>query len=340
MVEIVKAIVHEIPQGRYDPDGQNQLRLSGTETTLAPRTKRFIEENMLDFALKSPRYVVQDPEASSTTPELAVEILDDADAKLVECSQKIAHNLFAAQTGGSPSGILIVALVRGPDGLSLAILKAEHQEGMQLEQVLDGGTLHFDLRHLDELIIGNNSRVYKIALLHKAEGGVAGEMVDQQNGVAFAAFFLSAFLGCRLAENAEIETKKFVDSALAFANREGLDPAKRARYATAVVAYVQSPADTLEAAKFADDFLDVSDRDDFLGAMPASLVGRVVAKDATLVPGHGAGLRIYGDGIVVSASADALERGALEVLADDDGATVIRLTGAVRRYGLVGAPRG
>lgn len=165
-------------------------------------------------------------------------------------------------------------------------------------------------------------------------------MVDQQNGVGFAAFFLGSFLGCRLAENAEMQTKQFVDSAMAYANDASLDPVKQARYATALVAYVQSPDQTFEASEFADQFLDPEDRDPFLQSLPPELSHAVISKDTKLVPGHGAGLRFYGHGVVVSASADALERGALQVLSEEDGSTVIRLTGALRRLGLVNAPKG
>ncbi|PKQ18681.1 MAG: hypothetical protein CVT68_02170 [Actinobacteria bacterium HGW-Actinobacteria-8] len=341
MVSITRAIVHEVPAGKYVPGGESAVRLSAAETILAVPTRRFVEDNMLDFALKSPRHVVQDPGSGSTTPSLALKILTNPKKHFVESSQHIARNLHEAQTGGSPSGIVIVALVQHAGETGLAILKAEHQEGMQLKEVDDHGAAHFDLEHLNELIIGNNSRVYKIALLFAADDGetVVGQMVDQQNGVAFAAFFLGAFLGCRLAENAEIQTKSFVDSALNFANSDDLEPATRARYATALVAYVQSPEQTFAAADFAQRFLAPEDQDSFLSSMPEGIAGGVFTKDMTLVPGHGAGLRLYGQGVVVSASADALDRGALEVISEDDGGTVIRVSGAVRRFGLVNAPK-
>lgn len=340
MVTIEQAIIHEVPRGKYVPGTEAQLRLSEAPTVLAAETRRFVQEDMLDFALRSPRYVVQDPNSSSTTPSLVSEILKDPGKTFVDNSKKLAANLYAAQTGASPSGILIVAIVKSGEGRSVAILKAEHQEGMQLKQIDEQGVSHFDLEHLNELIIGNNSRVYKIAVLHDTADGVAGEMVDQQNGVGFAAFFLSNFLGCELAENSEVQTKEFVDFAMNYANDVALDPVKQARYATAVVAYVQSPSETFEAAEFAEAFLDAEDRDDFLASMPGEMRSAVITKNTKLVPGHAGGLRFYGNGVVVSASAEALERGALEVLSDDEGGTVLRLKGALRRLGLVHAPKG
>lgn len=197
MVQILRAIVHEVPKGRYSADSEEQVGFSSAESNLAPQTKRFIEENMLDFALKSPRNILEDSDSGSTTPDLVRELLADPDNKFVEHSKAIASNLHRSQTGNSPSGILIVAIVAQPAGTGLVILKAEHQEGMRLQRVGDGADGHFDLEHLNELIVGNNSRVYKIAVLRptSTHAPLAGQMVDQQNGVAFADFFMSGPAG-------------------------------------------------------------------------------------------------------------------------------------------------
>lgn len=340
MTKLLRTIVHEIPQGKYSPNGNGQVRLSDALTELMPATRRFVEENMLDFSLRSPRMIVEDDQSDSNTPDVVRGLFDAEDEAFIEGSKILAQSLFQAQTGGSPAGILIVAEAhRGPQKV-LVVMKAEHQEGMQLKQVNTGGLSHFDLEHLDELIIGNNSKVYKIAVLEKSHDGIFGEMVDQQNGVGFASFFLVNFLGCKLLENAEIQTKDFTDAALKFVNDEHLHPVKRARYATALIAYIQSPEETIVPDEFADRFLDPEDRDEFVSRLPETVAGREISKDTRLIPGQGGALRFYGNGIVVSASAEALERGALEVLSEEEGATVIRLTEPVRRLGLVSAPRG
>ncbi|MHA6669603.1 nucleoid-associated protein [Homoserinimonas sp. A447] len=338
MVTIIRAIVHEIPEGRYQAGADRQVALSTAESSLAPETKRFIEENMLDFALKNPRNIIQDEGAVSGTPGVVLEILDDPSAHFISGSQTLAQNLYQAQTGNSPSGILIVATVVVPEGQALIIMKAEHQEGMRLQRIGDDTTGHFDLEHLDELIVGNNSRVYKIAMLREADGTVLGEMVDQQNGVAFADFFLAAFLGCRLADSAEIQTKHFMDSTMAYINKHVIDEEKRGRYATALVAYMSTPAETFQASEFADQFLEAEDRDVFAHSLPEHVSGAVIAKNLALVPGQGAGLRLYGSGVVISASAIALERGAIAVT-EEDGQTIVRVAGALKRYGLGAAPK-
>lgn len=339
VVHIIRAIVHEIPKGRYAPEGPVQVGLSSAESQLAPQTRRFIEENMLDFSLKNPREIREDTVSASTTPGHVRSILADAEANFVSASQNIARNLHQSQTGNSPSGILIVAVVGTEAAKSLIIMKAEHQEGMRLQRVGDQATGHFDLEHLNELIVGNNSRVYKIAHLQRDGELLSGQMVDQQNGVAFADFFVSAFLGCRLSDDAEIQTRQFMKSSFDFVNNQITDEEKQGRYATALIAYISSPASTFQASEFAGQFLDSEDRDDYVRALPETLAHSVMNKNLALVPGQGSGLRLYGAGVVVSASAAALERGALEIVSEENGQTVVRITGSLKKFGLGTAPK-
>jgi hypothetical protein len=339
MVKIVRAIVHEIPEGRYDADREEQVRYSTAESNLAVETRRFIEENMLDFALKSPRNILEDTASTSGMPAVIKEILGDPDTYFIDASKTLAQALYEAQTGNSPSGILVVAIVTDTAGEALLIMKAEHQEGMRLQRIGDEETGRWDLEHLNELIVGNNSRVYKIATLRRDGENLVGQMVDQQNGVAFAEFFLTAFLGCRLADNAEKQTKEFVDSAMAYINKHVTDEEKKGRYATALVAYVSSPEETFQASAFSDQFLDAEDRDEFIHSLPESVSDSVVSKNLALVPGHGAGLRLYGSGVIISASASAIERGAIQV-EEVDGQTVVKVSGSLRRYGIGSAPKG
>lgn len=338
MVRISRAIVHEIPKGRYDAESETQVQVSDALSDLAPGTKRFIEENMLDFALKNPRDIVEDDATASTTPTIVREMLADPDAAFVPHSQLLARNLHQAQTGNSPSGVLIIALVESSGVTSLIVLKAEHQEGMRLRRV-GGESGRLDLEHLNELIVGNNSRVYKIADLRIESDVMLGRMVDQQNGIAFADFFMSAFLGCRLADNAEVQTRQFMNSAMGFINDKIGDESRRSRYAQGLLAYMAAPPPTFQATEFATQFLEAEDQDDFVEALPASVSASVINKNLALVPGHGSGLRLYGAGVMVSASAIALENGTVRINQSEHGETIIAISESLRRYGLGTAPK-
>lgn len=339
MVRISRAIVHEIPKGRYAADAGTNVGLSSAETPLARETKRFIEENMIQFALASPRRILEDEDAGSTTPDLVREILSDRDA-FVRASQEIAENLYRAQTGNSPSGILIVATVQDGQDAAALLLKAEHAEGMRLRRVGDSSTGRFDLEHLNELIVGNNSRVYKVAILRDAGGGLEGQMVDRQNGVSFAEFFMSTFLGCRLADEAEIQTRQFMNSAMNWVNGSVEEEHLQARYATALLAYMQTPASTFQADEFAETHLEPEHRDSFVDSLPEEVASSVITKDLALVPGRAGGIRMYANGVIVSASASAITGGYLEIVSEDQVGTTIRIRGSMKKYGLGSAPKG
>ncbi|WP_082498756.1 nucleoid-associated protein [Plantibacter sp. Leaf314] len=338
-IRIRRAIIHEIPKGRYSADDSSRVSLSYSETALQVETRRFIEENMLDFSLRHPRLIIEDDVLGGSLPDHIREILGDHDT-LVPASQSLAELLHQSQTGNSPSGILIVAIVEDGSTVSVAILKAEHQEGMRLKRDESGEADHFDLEHLNELIVGNSSRVYKIAILNDDSGSIDGQMVDQQNGVAFADFFLTSFLGCKLADDAEVRTKQFMDSALSFVNERVSSPELKARYAGAIVSYMQTPADSFQAVEFADQFLEIDDRDDFLAALPDAVSSAVIPKDLSLVVGHGSGLRFVGPGVVITASSEALESGAIQVETDvSTGVTTIIVRGDVRKVSFGSAPK-
>jgi hypothetical protein len=209
---------------------------------------------------------------------------------------------------------------------------------MRLQRV-GGPAGRFDLQHLNELIVGNNARIYKIAVMQLADDRISGEMVDQQNGASFADFFMSTFLGCRLADNAEIQTKQFMDSTMNWVNESAPNAESRARFATALVAYMNTPADTFQATEFAETYLDPELQDDFLDAIPQEVRTGIISKSMALIPGKGMGLRMYGSGVVISASASALESGSLEILSEDAQSTTLRVHGSLQRYGLGTAPK-
>lgn len=336
-INLSKAIVHEVPKGKHSTKTDVEATLSTELTPLAPETRRFILDNMVKFALKHPRDIKADDSLASKTTSLVERIIKDSDdGPFVEASQELAKALFRSQTATSPSGILVVARVERDGRDSVLLMKAEHQEGMRLQRDPVSGRL--DLEHLNELIVGQNSRIYKVALMELADDGtVIGQMVDQQNGAMYADFFLADFLGCQLADRSEIQTKVFMDSAMAFFNETLADTVKGARYAGALTAYMNAPGEDFQASVFADDFLDARDRDDFLAAIPETVGDAVIRKDMKLIAGGGSGVKFVGQGFTVTASNEAFESGNIDVSRDQNGATVIRLSGDLRqiRFGSV-----
>lgn len=337
-IQLLKAIVHEVPKGRYSTKDDVEVTLSTELTPLETETRRFIEDNMLKFALKHPRQVKRDNGAASNTPDLVASIIKDAGDPFVKASQELARALYRSQTANSPSGILVVASAKMDGREAVLLMKAEHQEGMRLRR--DETTGRLDLEHLNELIVGHNSRIYKIALMELGDDDtVIGQMVDQQNGVMYADFFLADFLGCQLADKAEVQTKIFMDSAIKHFNESMDDPQKAARYAGALSSYMHAPGTDFQPSVFADDYLEPEDRDDFLDAIPDAVGDNVIRKDMSLVAGKGAGVRIIGHGFTVVASNEAFETGKITVSKEDSGETVIRLSGDLKHINFGALPK-
>lgn len=337
-ITISKAIVHEVPKGAHSTKDDTDVTLSTDLTPLQVDTRRFIVDNMVKFALKHPRDIKLDPAASSKTPALVSKIIEDADNNFVQASQDIARVLYRSQTANSPSGILVVASVNKDGRNAVLLMKAEHQEGMRLRRDEDTGRL--DLEHLNELIVGQNSKIYKVAVMDLADDGtLIGQMVDQQNGVMYADFFLSNFLGCQLADKAELQTKVFMESAIKHFNEQLDDPVKASRYAGALSAYMHAPAADFQPSVFADDFLEPQDRDDFLAAIPESVGDGVIRKDFKLVAGGGSGVRIVGHGFTVVASNEAFASGSISVSKSDNGDTVVKLSGDLKQISFGALPK-
>lgn len=337
-ITISQAIVHEIPKGAHSAKSDNDVTLSTELTPLQAETRRFIVDNMVKFALKQPREIKHDSSSTSNIPSRVTNIMQDPEKSFVQASQEIAKTLFRSQTPTSPSGILVVATIKEDNKKAVLLMKAEHQEGMRLRHDEETGRL--DLEHLNELIVGHNSKIYKVALLELSNNGtIIGKMVDQQNGVMFADFFLSKFLGCQLADRAEIQTKDFMESAMKHFNSDLNDPEKATRYASALTTYMHAPSDVFQPSAFADTYLDADDRDHFLDSIPHSVGDNVIRKDLKLVTGGGSGIKFIGHGFTIVASQESLASGTVEVSKSDNGSTLIKLSGSLRQIGFGSIPK-
>lgn len=311
-LSLVSTMVHEMPRGRSRDHGP-QIVYSNTPTPLNPDTDTFIREQMLEPSLAFGRQVIEASNNLSDVPQLARGILRDP-LTLAANSKSIAAIMHSTQTGGASAGVFMASLAEQGGTSRLVIMKAEHQEGVRLRHSGEGDDIVFEVEHLTELIMGQNSRVYKIAMLWlDTNEKLVGLMVDKQNGVAFADYFLNEFLGCELTHRAEKLTEDFVKALSKFINSPSLSLEKRTRYATAVVALLESPADRLRPAQFISDYIDAEDRDELARSMPPQVQSLEFAKDTTLVRNQIGGLKLKmssGD-VTISATSEALENGTI-----------------------------
>lgn len=315
-IELGSTMVHEIPRGSGRTPSDRAVTLSEDPTALDAATDRFVRDQMLVPALASSRDVVEDPTvdaADSVLPVTVKRILADPSV-LPGGSRTIAEHLFQAQSGAASAGVLLASTAKY-EGRDVVILtKAEHQEGVRLRQSGTAGHVAFQVEHIRELIVGRNSKVYKIAVLWLDGPQLVGKMIDKQNGAAFADYFLGAFLQMTLRHQAEVATHGFVA-----AITNGIDAApwsseKKTRYTNALVAVLDSPDQQIDPQHFLRTFIDPEDRDGLNAALPAGS-STAFRKDTKLVQDKVGGLRMrIADGAVeVRASHYAVDAGILNV---------------------------
>ena len=334
-------MLHELPRGRQKDDDDSQIVYSKRPTALDVRTDRFIREEMLEPFLPSAREIVESENSSSPVPGLLRAALED-NSKLPETSRSLADWMHKKQGGGSSAGVFMSSLASSDGTSRFVILKAEHQEGVRLNHTGTGDDIEFQVQHLTELIMGQNSQVYKIAVvwLQSEAGKLSGLMVDKQNGVGFADFFLFDFLGFELTHRAEVLTEGFVKGINKFINSATVPEEKRLRYASAVVAVLESPAPRLVPRRFLTDFIDAEDRDvaaEFLGVQVAN---GEFQKDTTLVRAQIGGLKVHTTtDVLITASSDALGDGTVVIDSQNPEGPRIIVKGSPNDYKLARRPK-
>ncbi|MEV8254966.1 nucleoid-associated protein [Rhodoglobus sp. NPDC076762] len=340
-LNLVATMLHELPRGRQRDDDDSGMVFSNQPTPLDVQTDRFIREEMLDPYVMSGREIVDAQAGSSPVPTLVREIIADG-ALLPAHSRNIADWMHKTQGGGSSAGVFLAATAVSAGLDRFVIMKAEHQEGVRLNHSGAGDDVVFEVQHLTELIMGQNSQVYKIAVMWIDPNSdlLVGRMVDKQNGVGYADFFLSEFLGCELTHQAEVLTQRFVKGLGKFLNSPTLNEEKKLRYAAAIVSVLESPASKLKPTQFLRDFIEREDRDlaaEFIGAQIASMEFR---KDVTLVRGQIGGLKVHTTSdVTISASSDAMNDGTIKLEPDSPEGPRIIVKGAPDGYQLSSKPK-
>lgn len=294
-ITLGKTMVHEVPRGSAKANATHAVVLSQTYTALDSLTDRFMREQMLTPYIQSGRDIVAIPDTTAPpgaelelVPRSVLAVLADP-TTLPDRSREIAEHLFASQRGSASAGIFIASTGRCSVGECIVLMKAEHQEGVRMRQRGSGANVSFDVEHIAELIVGRNSKVYKIAVLWSESGKVVGKMVDKQNGVAFADYFLHDFLGMDLQFQAEKQTRDFVDAVTKHINT-AVDPEKRTRYTRALVTELESPTSDIDVTQFITTRIDREDRDGFAAALPAEVQRTSFRKDTTLIAGQIGGI--------------------------------------------------
>ena len=267
---IEKLIVHDVPSRRVGEDGPLPS-LSEVESTLTAPVRNYIRDKLVATLTRNSFPVVFKEETESPTPSIVFDRLEAQNQDFVESSRRLANYLYESQNGNNPNGLLAVVQTSIESIKSLAVVKLEREAGTRVQAVQINGKQTFDLEHLQDLMLTEKTRVFKVGFFIQ-EGttlsSIAGFVSDNQSGQSprgeVADFFLNRFLGCRLREDPEVLTRNFLDATEEWINISVPDPAKKTRYQTAAIAELQRNRATINPNDFAIDYLEREDRQSYI----------------------------------------------------------------------------
>lgn len=264
LLTVERVIVHQIPYRRKNEETEPVL--SEVESTLNSRLRRFFREKIIENASCAFRVGFCDNN-DSPVPYIISVHLENVDCDLVRNSRSLAWHLYDCQQGVNPEGLLIVVDCRVGEIPVLVIMKLEREEGAQIDQDMLNGRRTFNITHIDNLILTKKTRIFKVALFAPSENGetIEGLVCDKQRATAsskaVADFFLGRFLGCCLAEEPMVLTKRFFETVEHFVKDSITDPIIKERILTHMVSELTNERQVFNPQVFIRDYIPMEYRD-------------------------------------------------------------------------------
>lgn len=332
LLSLTGIIVHEIPRRN---EGSEPI-LSDIESPSNPQTRLFFLEQLRKSMAHSSAAVISSQEPASIVPNVLREHLL-GNLSLVDTSHALARSLFNEQTGSNPAGLLTIASAFLGSYPAVVIMKLERKRGARAHL---GGTLGqrtFDIEVLHDLLLHEDTRVYKSAVLTTMtpanrpvdDAILLGRVSDHQNSYnsAEVAKFFLRFLGCEYSEIPSELTRRYLEASEKFFNQCVESSETRADYFNALIVDLQSNKPQLDPMKFASDHLRADDQAGFMTAIEAAgLEPGETPKDMSLVRNDVKRVTLnFGSGIVVKLHPNDLESSMVSIKDLDDGRTELKI---------------
>lgn len=292
-LRIERIIIHEVPK-HLRRDRESSPTYSEIESPLDNDLRLFFREKIVETAGSPTAYeVVFDSTTTSPVPDLVRSFLAQPPSDFVQMSKSIAKHLHDAQGGASPGGLVTIADCDIAGRKALGILKLEKEEGVRLSQATHEGLRTFDVSYIRDLILTRKTKLFKIGFFRLADDGgdPPGRVSDEQRGyrpeTEVANFFLTSFLGCRLAEDPRVSTKKFFLASQQFFNEHIADPAARTQALTHLLSEVTNHRSRINVRDFARTCFPAAERQAYLDYLERSDVDmQEIRKDIELIEGQ------------------------------------------------------
>ena len=295
-LRIVRAIFHDVPE--RPKNIETKVTLADLETTLNPKKSQILRDRITDVLDSTHAYTMHfSPQPETNVPQLVrgftatgntpPKTEQERSAAFVAVSRHLAESLFAKHTGVTSAGLLCVLEVAIGNDQGLVLLKLERQEGAEIIFKGEEGQKVFDFDVLENLILTDDTRLFKSAAFIRTGGGdddfKLGGCDSQGPGTSedVARFWLT-YLGCQLAEEPRVSTRKWFEASLAFANEVIVDPVEKNSFYEHIHSELKSNRKDVSPRKFIQDSVPAAFRApyaEFLGKRRVSL--RAFRKDTS-----------------------------------------------------------
>src|SRR6266850_3001198 len=226
-IKIGRAIFHDVP--KRPPKFEGKPTLADLETKLDPKRHYILRSRLTKVLGSQQAYAMRFSSAPRTEVPKEVRQFTSAareSEEFVAMSRTLAIQLFEMHTGATSPGLLCVMSVTSMAKSGVAVLKLERQEGMEIKFSGEEGHKTFDLDVLENLILTEDTRLFKSALfLRNGPNDDDFDLgaCDSQGPEDVARFWLT-YLGCNLAEEPRVITRRWYNASVEFVNSQLDDP--------------------------------------------------------------------------------------------------------------------
>lgn len=270
-LSLASVFMHQIALHEHNGEKKFNALLTDIPVELDARDLGFLTDRFSDALEKRALNVVPSEHVDSPSPGAVVSHLRTADLKTL--SQLLAGRLVESQRLNAKTGLLVVADADLDGTPGVLIAKVEHQEAMQAEATtLEGGLRSISIKRIPDLVFGEQTRIYKIAVLQATDKnpvGIQGFLADIQNGGGFANYFLGEFLGLKLADEPEVLTERFLDKMTEAIHQSSLGADEKIEAQAALAVDIKSNSSFVDAESFIRTHIPPSHQQDIRSAASA-----------------------------------------------------------------------
>lgn len=253
-----EVMIHQVRKERLKGESVFVIEQTDIPIEMTPDVRRKLTDRFIEALLKHAFKVVEDADITDGVMGLVRAYWEgesDQQVDLISMSKTMSERLKAVQPFSSGSGLLVVADATVDGKKQLLVSKVEHQQAMQASpSTNDKGQRVISMVQLNDLVFGDHTKIYKVALLTISGDGqeedVSGKLADSQNGPDAAQFFLRSFLGMKLYDAPDVVTKRYMDVMSAAINKLELTPNEKIDARTALTVELKNNQKTLDPDTF------------------------------------------------------------------------------------------